>query len=159
MSLIRNAIAVLVATVASITGAAWIAKLRLPVHDGHDDDDIALVSIFEGSALRPVSHAFRGGTIHTVMGGTNLDLRRTELDPGGGVLEVTTVYGGTDITVPDSWLITVDRTTVIGGTRIDVRLPDELEDRAPHLVIRACTVFGGLSVTARPVLRPAEAAL
>ena len=145
----------LVGLLALLVSSALIAKRRLPVRDEPNAPEIALVSIFDGSSLRPSGEDFRGGSIYSVFGGTNLDLRRAELAPGGGHLELTTVYGGTDITVPDTWMVTVAGPTIAAARQVSVTDPAALTPDAPHLVISALTLFGALSVTARPVLRPA----
>lgn len=150
---------VLVAVVAAVAGSALVAKRRLPVRDEPDAPDISLVSIFDGTSLRPTGRAFRGGSIYSIFGGTTLDLRRAVLDPLGGHLEVTTIYGGTDITVPDSWFVTVAGPTIAAGSAVSVADHASLPPGAPRLTISARTLFGALSVTARPVLRPAGTAL
>lgn len=134
---------------------ALIARSRLPVRDDPADTDIALVSIFDGSSLRPTSAAFRGGTVISIFGGTQLDLRRAQLAGGHGLLHVTTVFGGTDITVPDGWKVSIDGPKVASG--VGRELPDDasLQPGAPTLHIDARTIFGGLHVVARPVLRAA----
>jgi hypothetical protein len=147
----------LLSLLAVVVSTALIAKRRLPVRDEPDEPDISLVSIFDGTSLRPSGHAFRGGSIYSIFGGTTLDLRRAELDRPGGHLEVTTIYGGTDITVPDSWMVTVTGPTIAAGSEISVTDPDTLAPDAPRFSITARTLFGALSVTARPVLRPAGA--
>ncbi len=140
-------------TLASLVSAV-ITKSRLPVVDDPSGDRISLVSVFAGTALRPTSLTFRGGTIVSMFGGTSLDLRRAGLPDEGAHLHITTAYGGTDITVPDSWAVVVEDTTLLGGVR--VRGVDTMRSASPCLTIDARTVFGGLSVTGRPVLRAAE---
>ncbi|MGF1667288.1 MAG: LiaF domain-containing protein [Acidimicrobiia bacterium] len=140
-------------TLASLVSAV-ITKSRLPVVDDPSGERISLVSVFSGTALRPTTHSFRGGTIVSMFGGTALDLRRAGLPAEGAHLNITTAYGGTEITVPDTWSVVVDGTTVLGG--VSVRAVDATAGSSPRLTIDAKTVFGGLSVTGRPVLRAAD---
>lgn len=142
-------------TVGTFLTAALVAKRRLPVRAGVHDDDIALVSIFDGTNLRPTSTGFLGGSIVSVFGGTNLDLRRAGLTADGAKIYVTTLFGGTEITVPDTWVVTVRGLTLAAGVEVAVTDPSLLDAAAPSLTIAARTLFGGMSVTSRPVLRPA----
>ena len=137
-----------------IAAAALLAKWRLPVVDDPDSDELALVSIFDATTLRPSSRAFKGGSVVSVFGGTTLDLRRVQLDGGRAHLRVVNVYGGTELTVPDIWLVTTTGRSFAGGSALNTS-PDLSAD-APVLAISAVNVFGGLAVTARPVLRAAE---
>lgn len=156
MRTLKIALRYWLAGMVAVLGTAYAAKRRLPVRAQPGDDELSLVSIFDGSTLRSTSAAFRGGAIYSVFGGTNLDLRRAQPDPGGARLEVTTVYGGTDITVPDSWLVTVGGPSVAAAVDVRVADADRLDPSAPRLTINARTILGGLSVVARPVLKPAR---
>lgn len=139
----------------TVAMGALVARSRLPVRDDPSGHDIALVSIFDGSSLRPTSNAFTGGTIVSIFGGTALDLRRASLDGGHGLIQVTTIFGGTNITVPDGWRVTINGASVAGGVDRRYTDPTDLTASAPTLQIDATTIFGGLSVVARPVLRAA----
>jgi hypothetical protein len=143
-------------TIAVIASVALVVRTRLPVRNDPSDADIALVSIFAGTALRPTSQEFRGGSIVSLFGGTQLDLRRTEVAHGQAILRVTTVFGGTDITVPDGWNVHITGPRVFGGVRhLDEIRPADPD--GPSLQIEAKTLFGGLQVMNRPVLRAADA--
>lgn len=153
---VRRVGAVGVGALATLVAGALIARSRLPVRDDPTDADISVVSIFGGTQLRPTSDRFRGGSVVSMFGGTRLDLRRAELDNGEALLSVTTVFGGTEITVPDGWHVHITGPSLFGGVR---RLGDEpgQAEGAQSLEIQARTVFGGLQVIGRPVLRAADA--
>lgn len=139
-------------------GAALVAKRRLPVRAEAGAAEVSLVSIFSGTILRSNSAGFRGGAIYSIFGGTRLDLRRARPVAGGARLLVTTIYGGTDITVPDSWTVIVTGPGVAAG--VHVRVPDHGAGDAvtPRLAVKHRTIFGGLSVVARPVIQAATSA-
>jgi len=141
------------AAMAGTAAVALIARQRLPRVDHPDADEIRLVSIFDGTDLRSTAADFRGGEIWTVFGGTRLDLRRTQMT-GAAHLSITTVFGGTDVTVPDSWGVSVSGPTLAAGVETEVTEPEALD--APRLIITARTAFSGLRVTARPVIKAAE---
>jgi hypothetical protein len=144
------------AAIAASAAAALIVRSRLPVRDDPTDTDIALVSIFDGRSLRPTSKKFRGGSIVSMFGGTQLDLRRVELAGQHAVLRVTTAFGGTEIVVPEGWRVEITGPALFAGVRElgsdGLRLAD-----APIIQVEAKTFFGGLQVIGRPVLRTADA--
>lgn len=114
-----------------------------------------LVTVFDGIEFRPTTATLGSSNTFTMFGGTQLDLRRARTTSPRILLEVTTIVGGTSITVPDTWRVTVDGPTVAGGRDVRVTEPAALTDDAPHLVINARTVLGGLQVHARPVIAAA----
>jgi hypothetical protein len=148
--LVQGTALALVATVAS----ALVVKWRVPVVDDPTADEVSLVSVFGGSSLRPTSSVFRGGSTISMFGGTKLDLRRVTAALDGARMRSVTVFGGTEVTVPEGWRVDVTGRTLFGGTRADGI--DGSHGGPPELTIEAVTVFGGLSVAGRPVLRAAE---
>ena len=66
-----------------------------------------------------------GGMVTTVMGGAVLDLRQMEIGRGEeAVLDLFTVFGGTEIRVPREWTVELAATTVMGGVD-DARSGDD----------------------------------
>ena len=136
---------------------ALAARLLLPSHADPTDDEFDLVSIFDGRALRPTTRSLRRGRAVTVFGGSSIDLRRAGLAGGRARLQVLSVFGGTEITVPDSWRVTARRVDVLGGSNVKATPDSMLDDDAPHLEVDAVSVFGGMAIVARPVIAAAEA--
>lgn len=156
MRFLRRLFELWLSFLALAAGGALIAKAKLPVIDDPDSDELALVSIFDGTELRSTASAFRGGTIVAVFGGTELDLRRATVSEHGAHLEITAFYGGVNVTVPDTWLVTTANRSIAGGVDVSVPAPDELDEHAPRVTISTRTVFGGTRIVARPVLKAAE---
>lgn len=132
---------------------ANLARLVARKYLGHEaneaDDEFRIVNIMGGSVLRSRAEALRTGNVNTVMGGTELDLREAKLAPGGAYLEVSTICGGTEILVPLDWRVEIVGTPQAGGHDLKVTDPDELPIDAPHLVVDARTICGGLEVLAK----------
>ena len=116
----------------------------------------SLVSIFDGVDFRPTTSELTTSKALTFFGGTKLDLRRADTSAPVIHLDLTTVMGGTDVTVPDTWRVTVQGPAMAGGHEIHVADHESLDPDATHLIIRARTVMGGLRVQARPVLSSAK---
>ena len=156
MRLLRRLVAVWLGLWATAVVAGAVAKLTLSSEDDPTSEHFALVTVFDGTEFRPTTRRLTASRAMTMFGGTRLDLRRAAASAEIH-LELTTVFGGTDVTVPDTWVVTVEGRPVIGGH--DVRVADAatLPADATRLVITARTVMGGLRVHARPVLAAATA--
>lgn len=116
----------------------------------------------------------RGGSSTAILGGVNIDLRSASLAPGEtAVVDVFNLLGGTDIRVPESWAVSIETTTVLGGSndrrgRGEER-PDEKETQSatppdtpvapavdvaaastdvapPRLIVQGVVIMGGLSI-------------
>jgi len=135
------------------------AVVRLTVRSENDQaaPRFSLVTVFDGTEFRPTTRDLIASKALTMFGGTRIDLRRastTGTDPVR--LDLTTIMGGIDITVPDSWKVTVRGVAVGGGHDIHVADHESLPADAPQLAIHARTVMGGVRVQARPVLQSAD---
>ncbi len=127
--------------------AAAVTKQRAVAIDDPAADEVDLTTIYEGREFRSEAPAFRGGSITTWYGGARVDLRAATLDPAGAHLRVRTVFGGTQLLVPDRWRVALGGPAVFGGNVVSAR-PAPAED-AQTLTIDAFTVFGGLRVDGR----------
>ena len=123
-------------------------SLELPPEDA---DDFAFVTLFNGQEFHSTARALRHATIETRFGGGMLDLRGATLDPAGAVVDVTTIFGGGQLIVPETWRVT-SAVKGIGGIG-DMRPPRELPEDAPHLTIEGLTLFGGFGITSAPMGR------
>jgi len=116
-----------------------------------------LVSVFDGHEHRPVTNALASSRSVTMFSGTRIDLRRCQIAESPVRLRLITVFGACDVVVPDTWHVTVGGVTAAGGCDVRVTPDQALPPEAPELVVGVFTLFGGVSVTARPVLAAAEA--
>ncbi len=129
--------------------AALIIKRLRPSRGGPGDDEVDLITIYDGLEFGSHATAFRRGTLLTMFGGSQIDLREAALDPEGASLEAHTIFGGTAITVPEGWRVTLDAKSLCGGSENKVAA-DDLAPGTPELTIRARTLFGGFVVSTRP---------
>ena len=85
----------------------------------------------------------------TFLGGVDLDLREAEIEAAESQLTLYTVLGGADIKVPEGVDLEVTGFSLLGGKDVHGgRRP--VAPGAPKLTIRAFTLLGGVSVTAKP---------
>lgn len=108
------------------------------------NDYIDYVNIFSGGDRQIVSDNFKGGKVTCIFGGMELDLTKAKLAPGRNEVEIACVFGGATIIVPDSWLVTIEVTPVLGGFTDSRKLtPGRIIDPTSQLVLRGAVVFGG----------------
>jgi hypothetical protein len=137
-------IAVLASIVSAV--AALVAKQRLISIGEPEDDEIALVAIFEPLQFASTAPAFRGGSLITWYGGGEVDLRGATLDPAGARLTVKAMFGGAQLVVPDEWQVDIDMVGILGGVG-DARPARGRPADAPRLVIDGIAAFGGVGIT------------
>ncbi|MDZ7633001.1 MAG: LiaF-related protein [Bacteroidales bacterium] len=87
---------------------------------------------------------FQGGKITSIFGGGEVDLTRSSLAPDENVIEITCIFGGTTIIVPESWNIILDVTPILGGFSDSRKIRgDVMKDNTRSLAIRGTVIFGG----------------
>jgi len=107
-------------------------------------DYIDVVNIFSGGDRKVVSDNFRGGKITNIFGGSKINLSRCRLAPGITQLEITCIFGGTEIIVPEDWSIIIDVVPVLGGFSDERRISSaSVNDSTKQLIIKGTVVFGG----------------
>ena len=109
------------------------------------DGKINYKLILSGTEQVILDPVFKGGTIETVLGGLELDLRRTALPEGDTFLFIKAVLGGVDIQMPEEWNIEVRSDSILGGVSDD-RIKVREIDYTRKLIIVANAVFGGVTI-------------
>ncbi len=108
------------------------------------DDYIDYVHVFSGGERQIVSENFRGGKVTAIFGGSEIDLTKAKLAPGRSELELSCVFGGTTIIVPDDWNVKIEVVPVLGGFGDSRKLnPGRIVDTTKQLVIKGAVIFGG----------------
>lgn len=128
-----------------ITGGKRISS-RLTAHKTDDSTGqyIDVVNIFGGGDRQIVTDNFRGGSVTSIFGGSKIDLTLSKLAPGVSQLDITCVFGGTELIVPEDWNIILDITPVLGGFSDERKMISGLiTDHSRKLVIKGVVVFGG----------------
>ncbi len=109
---------------------------RAPIND---------VNIFGGSKRIYTDIPFEGGNIANIFGGTELDLRQTELKDGTTVLDCVNIFGGMVLIVPEHWEIKAETVAIIGGFA-DKRKNISFCNGNKRLIIKGVNIFGGTEV-------------
>lgn len=104
--------------------------------------------IFGGREVYVDSQNFYGGRSSSVFGGTEYDLRQTNLSANGAVIDCLTLFGGCGFKVPPDWTVKNEVTAIFGaftdkrGSSLNHIVPDP----AKTLVIKGFAAFGGVEV-------------
>ncbi len=90
------------------------------------------------------SENFMGGRITTIFGETKLDLTNVKMATGENTLEITTIFGGCNLRVPQGWKVLLNVTSIFGGFDDKRFAPfDPAQNSEGILVIKGVTIFGG----------------
>jgi predicted membrane protein len=104
----------------------------------------SLVAFF-GRKIVNQSQQFGGGSIFTVFGGTEVDLRQARPVPEGAAIDVVVAFGGVEIVVPEGWRVEVKGIPLFGGWSNKTK-GGLVGIDAPLLSIEALVAFGGLDI-------------
>jgi predicted membrane protein len=111
---------------------------------GTKADMIDYVNIFSGAERQLITNNFLGGKVTSIFGGGEVDLTRSSLAPGDNVIEITCIFGGTTIIVPENWNVILNVTPILGGFSDSRRISsDVIKDTTRSLTIRGTVIFGG----------------
>ncbi len=110
---------------------------------GGKDDVLDVVSIFGGGITKNNSDNFQGGEITCIFGGEEVNLQGAKMNHNGAVIDLTTVFGGTKISIPRDWNVKVDVVSIFGGFS-DKRMYESNSEAVDKvLTIKGVAVFGG----------------
>jgi len=119
-------------------------KDNQPEGKRNSSDYVESVSIFGGGNKVIISDNFKGGSIVSIFGGSEINLTNSKLAEGENEIDITAIFGGSTLMVPADWKIEVDVLPIFGGFG-DKRVKDPnksfVEDRT--LVIKGVVLFGG----------------
>jgi predicted membrane protein len=104
-------------------------------------------AFFSGVKQRIISKNFRRGAVTAVMGGFDIDLTNADLDEGTAIIDVTAFMGGGKIRVPNTWILEMQGTPIMGGL-VDEReqIPTTDGSSARRLIIRGIVFMGGVVI-------------
>ena len=100
-----------------------------------------MVAVWSGQSEK-VEGEYTGGTISSVFGGVDLDLRQSDIQDGA-VIELFVLFGGVDIIVPNDVVIKNEVTAIFGG--IDDKTSPGTKAKKT-LYIRGECFFGGIEL-------------
>ena len=116
---------------------------RVPASAG---DTFDLFAAFGGIERRVTSQAFRRGEVTAVFGGADIDLRDADIENPPATINVLTAFGGTEIRVPEDWVVQVDALPIFGGTEDERPRRGAPATGDPDLIVTGAVAFGAISI-------------
>jgi hypothetical protein len=114
---------------------------------GSPDADFNGVAILGGFKRRITSKQFKGGSVLSVMGGFQIDLRQADMEGDSATIEAMSFMGGGEIKVPDDWLVSMEGMSLFGA------FVDETDQHTPsvagtqkRLIMKGVSLMGGIVV-------------
>jgi len=113
---------------------------------GNVANTVKIDAVFSGGKRVMKTQDFQGGEIVTVFGGIELDLRQAGIAGDSAILEVNAIFGGVEISIPQSWSAVVEGVGIFGGFGDSTLQPDPRDPAAKRLIVRGAAIFGGVEV-------------
>ncbi len=101
------------------------------------------VAVFN-SVEDEVDGPFIGLQATTLFGGAEYDLRRARVERPPAVIDVTCMFGGVELRVPEDWTVHNDIVALFGG--VDDKREDAGAEGPATVSIRGTVLFGGLTI-------------
>lgn len=110
-------------------------------------DFIDDTNIFSGGDVLIETDNFRGGKVSSIFGGGNYDLTKSKLSADSkNVLDVFSLFGGSNFKVPPDWNVRIEVTAIFGAftdKRIASQQDTGIKDPRKELFITGFVMFGG----------------
>lgn len=109
------------------------------------DNSINISSIFGSVEKNVFTKDFKGGTITSVFGGSQINLTQSDIQ-GVAVIDVSIIFGGVDIVIPANWNLKNEMSVVFGGIEDGRTTPPNLAESGKTLVLKGNILFGGVEI-------------
>lgn len=108
------------------------------------DDTVSGFAFMSGVRRTITSQDFKGGSLTSIWGGCELDLRQASISSGTAMIDVFALWGGVDIKVPQNWTIVVEGTPFLGG--FEDNTLQQHGNSSKRLVVRGIVIMGGADI-------------
>lgn len=112
----------------------------------NEDDFIDSVSFFGGINKTIISKTFKGADIVSFFGGTDINLSQADFQ-GRIVIDVTNIFGGTTLTIPNNWEVISEVASIFGA--FEDKRPQyqrEENEESKVIILRGTCMFGGIEI-------------
>lgn len=111
--------------------------------ESNGDDIKTGFAAFSGQDINFDNEVFRGAELTSVFGGIKCDLRNAVFE-GDTVINACSIFGGTDILLPDNVNVKVNSNSLFGG--IDNKKHQNSKDNQYTVYLNGTCIFGGVDV-------------
>ena len=99
---------------------------------------------FSGQNIKFDGEKFNGTDLNAVFGGIKCDLRNAIIE-NDVVINTSSIFGGTEIYIPENVKVKVKSTSIFGG--VDEKKQNKIENTDAHTIyINATCLFGGVEI-------------
>ncbi len=109
----------------------------------HSEDYVDEMNIFGGSERILNSEFFEGGKITSIFGGSTVNLKNVKLKNGFAEIEMTSIFGGSKLYIPENWNVRIEATSIFGGINDKRQIGVTETVNTNTLVIKGVAIFGG----------------
>ncbi|MCR1834734.1 cell wall-active antibiotics response protein [Oceanobacillus caeni] len=110
----------------------------------HTSDKLSTFLLFSGAEIKSQSKNFQGGSVVTIMGGVEIDLRDAVIAEGA-MLDFTSILGGISIIVSENVQVEISGIPILGGWEDSTRKHGESEE-VVVLKLNCLTILGGVEI-------------
>ncbi|WP_087973862.1 LiaF transmembrane domain-containing protein [Oceanobacillus rekensis] len=110
----------------------------------HTGESLNTFVLFSGAEIKSQSKNFQGGSVMTILGGAEIDLRGAVIAEGAS-LDFTSVLGGVSIIVPENVQVDISGVPILGGWEDKTRNHRENEE-VVVLKLNCLTILGGAEI-------------
>ena len=101
------------------------------------------VAMFGGTEMKFAGEVFEGAELNAIFGGLDCDLRGAQIT-GDCVINISAIFGGIDIFLPDTVNVKIHTTSIFGGVSDETKRP--FDASKPTVYVRGLALFGGADV-------------
>ncbi len=105
--------------------------------------EVQVTSLLGGSQSQIGGEAVQGGHVISILGSSDLDLRRATATADGASIRVFALFGSVRITVPEDWATNVQTRAFLGSV-VSKRIPPE--SSSTPLTLTGLCLLGSLEV-------------
>lgn len=110
----------------------------------HTGDSLNTFVLLSGAEIKSQSKNFQGGSVTTILGGAEIDLRDAVIVDGTSI-DFTSVMGGVSVIVPANVRVEISGVPILGGWEDKTRIHVENEEIAV-LKLNCLTILGGAEI-------------
>jgi hypothetical protein len=103
-------------------------------------------AIFGGGERKVTTDDFRGGNVTAIFGGVEVDLRRAGMRGDSAAINVTSMFGGIVLRLPENWIAVTQVVAMFGGVGNKSLEPNADMPGVKRLYIKGAAIFGGVEV-------------
>ena len=132
-------------------GAGEAFRNHFEAADSTDPRSLNAVAIFGGCERRFSGESFQGGKAVAVFGGVELDFRDADMEGDEAILEISCLFGGVEVRVPETWTIHSRSMPLFGGFEDKSRRVKVVDatgaTKTKTLIITGVVIFGGVEIS------------